>query len=61
MRRIPVIVLTSSREESDRAQSYDSGANSYLQKPVSLDGFLAVLATIHQYWLTLNLRPPLEK
>ncbi len=55
VRRIPVIVLTSSREESDRALSYDNGANSYLLKPVSLDGFLAALAAIHQYWLTLNL------
>ena len=58
-RRIPVIILTSSREEGDRAMAYDLGANSYLVKPVSFDGFLGVIRSIHDYWLVLNLRPPL--
>ena len=59
LRRIPVIMLTSSREEGDRAASYDHGANSYLVKPVSFDGFLDVVAKIEDYWLTLNVPPPL--
>jgi CheY-like chemotaxis protein len=59
LRRIPVIILTSSREEGDRAMAYDLGANSYLVKPVSFDGFLGVIRSVHDYWLTLNLRPPL--
>lgn len=58
VRRIPVIIMTSSREEADRALSYDHGANSYLVKPVSFDGFLAVVGAIRDYWLTLNLGPP---
>lgn len=58
IRRIPIIVLTSSKEEGDRALSYDSGANSYLVKPVSFDGFLGVVRKIEDYWLTLNVGPP---
>lgn len=58
VKRIPVIILTSSREEGDRALGYDCGANSYLVKPVSFDGFLAVVRKIGDYWLTLNIGPP---
>jgi len=59
LKRIPVIILTSSREEGDRALSYDYGANSYLVKPVTFDGFLKVVRQIEQYWLLLNVGPPL--
>jgi CheY-like chemotaxis protein len=58
LKRIPVIVLTSSREEGDRALSYDRGANSYLVKPVSFEGFLDVVREIGSYWLSLNVKPP---
>ena len=58
VKRIPVIVLTSSKEEGDRALSYDSGANSYLVKPVSFDGFLEVVRQVQDYWLVLNVGPP---
>ena len=60
VRRIPILILTSSREEGDRAMSYENGANSYLVKPVSFDGFLEVVGTIRDYWLTFNLGPPLS-
>jgi CheY-like chemotaxis protein len=60
LKRIPVIVLSSSSEEGDRATSYDSGANSYLVKPVSFDGFLDVVRRIDDYWLSLNVPAPLE-
>lgn len=60
LRRIPVVVLTSSEAEGDRALSYDVGANSYLVKPVSFDGFLDVVQKIGDYWLTLNVGPPDE-
>ena len=59
LRRIPVVILTSSREEGDRAMTYDTGANSYLVKPVSFDGMLEIVRKIDDYWLTINVRPPL--
>ena len=58
LKRLPVIVLTSSKEEGDLALSYDLGANSYLVKPVSFEGFLDVVKEIGNYWLTLNVEPP---
>jgi CheY-like chemotaxis protein len=58
LKRLPVIILTSSKEEGDRALSYDQGANSYLVKPVSFDGFLDVVQQIDGYWLALNVAPP---
>jgi CheY-like chemotaxis protein len=61
LKRLPVIVLTSSKEEGDRALSYDIGANSYLVKPVSFEGFLGVIRQIEGYWLTLNVGPPETK
>ncbi len=60
LKRIPVIVLTSSKEEGDRAFSYDIGANSYLVKPVSFEGFLSIIRQIEGYWLSLNVGPPEE-
>lgn len=58
LKRLPVVILTSSKEEGDRALSYDIGANSYLVKPVSFDGFLGVVSQIEGYWLSLNVGPP---
>ncbi len=58
IKRIPVIILTSSKEEGDRALCYDSGANSYLVKPVSFEGFLGVVRQIEGYWVSLNVDPP---
>lgn len=60
LKRIPVVILTSSKEEGDRALGYDIGANSYLVKPISFDGFLDVVKTIEGYWLSLNIAPPKE-
>jgi CheY-like chemotaxis protein len=58
LKRIPVIILTSSKEEGDRALSYDIGANSYLLKPVSFDGFTEVVKKIDDYWFSLNISAP---
>lgn len=54
LKRLPVVVLTSSNEEQDRSLSYDCGANSYLVKPVSFAGFIDLVSKIHDYWLLLN-------
>lgn len=58
LKRVPVIILTSSREEGDRALSYDNGANSYLVKPVAFAGLLEIVQKIDDYWLMLNVLPP---
>ncbi len=60
LKRLPVIILTSSKEDGDRIMSYDRGANSYLVKPVSFEGFLNIVRHIKGYWLSLNVEPPLE-
>ena len=57
-RRIPVIVLSSSTEDRDRARAYDLGANSYLVKPISIDGFLDTIRLVRDYWLGLDVGPP---
>jgi len=61
IKRIPVIILTSSKDEGDRALSYDCGANSYLVKPVSFEGFLKVVKEVQDYWVVLNVGPPKEE
>lgn len=57
-RRLPVIVLTTSREERDIVGSYDLGANSYVRKPVDFAQFLEAARQLGLYWLVLNERPP---
>lgn len=56
-RSIPVVILTSSREESDIMRSYDEGVNSYIVKPVDFDKFTAAVRQVGLYWLTDN-QPP---
>jgi CheY-like chemotaxis protein len=56
-RAIPVIVLTSSAEESDVARSYELGVNSYLVKPVDFGEFTEVVAQVGLYWAVLNRVP----
>jgi CheY-like chemotaxis protein len=58
LKRVPIIILSSSKDEGDRVMTYDTGANSYLVKPVSFAGFLEVVGRIETYWLTLNVPPP---
>ncbi len=55
---IPVVVLTSSREEQDMVESYRLGVNSYLQKPVDFDSFRAMVKELGLYWLVINPPPP---
>ena len=58
VKRIPIVVLTSSMEEGDRALSYDAGANSYLVKPVGFSEFLTIVQQVGEYWFSLNTGPP---
>ena len=56
-RSLPVVVLTSSDEERDLAESYQLGANSYVLKPVDYDRFVEAIRQVSQYWLKLNQVP----
>jgi two-component system response regulator len=54
LRRIPVVVMTSSQEESDLAKIYDLGVNSYVVKPLEFNAFAAVMRQAGFYWLAIN-------
>jgi CheY-like chemotaxis protein len=58
LRTIPVVMLTSSRQERDVSQSYDSGANAYVVKPVSFAEFRAALREVGSFWAAINELPP---
>lgn len=58
LRRIPVVVLTSSQAEQDIVRSYDLHANAYVAKPVDLTQFIAVVRSIEDFWLEIVKLPP---
>ena len=60
LRVVPVVILTSSREECDRLRGYQLGVNSYIQKPVDFDQFRQVVKQLGLYWLVVNEPAPAE-
>jgi CheY-like chemotaxis protein len=58
LRRIPVVILTTSEAEEDILTSYDLHANCYITKPVDLDQFITITKLIEEFWLTLVKLPP---
>lgn len=59
-RHLPVVVLTSSVEDKDRLAAYSNFANSYVQKPVNYDEFVAAARQLGLYWMVLNVSPPVH-
>lgn len=57
LRRIPVVMLTSSREESDLARSWDLGVNAYVVKPVNADQFFVAVQALGRFWAVFNEQP----
>ncbi|WP_186143001.1 response regulator [Burkholderia gladioli] len=61
LRHIPVVMLTSSREEKDLLRSYDLGVNAYVVKPVAFDDFMAAISDLGMFWAVLNEPPPYQR
>ncbi|MBD9536698.1 response regulator [Stenotrophomonas sp. ATCM1_4] len=57
LKRLPVVILSSSREESDLARSWDLGVNAYVVKPVDIDQFFNAVKTIGTFWAVINQAP----
>lgn len=58
LRRIPIVILTVSKDEEDILKSYDLHANCYITKPVNLDQFMKIVKSIEEFWLTIVKLPP---
>lgn len=58
LKRVPVVILTTSQAEEDILKTYDLHANCYITKPVSLDQFIRVVRSIEEFWLTIVKLPP---
>lgn len=57
-KRLPIVILTTSKEETDLIEGYSLGANSYVRKPVDFDQFTRAVQQLKLYWLVLNEPPP---
>lgn len=59
-RAIPIVVMTSSKEERDLVESYKLGVNAYVQKPVGFDEFRSIVKELGLFWLVINQPPPAQ-
>jgi len=57
LRKIPVVILTTSNDERDVAACYELGANTYIQKPVDFDGLISAIKQLKEYWFEIALLP----
>ncbi len=60
LKQLPVVILSSSREESDLARSWDMGVNAYVVKPVDIDQFFQAVKTLGTFWAVINETPGRE-
>jgi len=60
LKRLPVVILSSSREESDLARSWDMGVNAYVVKPVDVDQFFGAVQSLGKFWGLINQAPEIE-
>jgi CheY-like chemotaxis protein len=60
LKRVPVVMLTSSNETADVNRAYDLGANSYLVKPVGFDDLFEMVKTLQPYWMIMNQKPDIS-
>ena len=60
LKRLPVVVLTSSKEYADINNVYDLGANAYMVKPVAFDNLVDIVKTLNMHWLIFNEKPQVE-
>jgi CheY-like chemotaxis protein len=61
LKTIPIVVMTSSREEQDVVESYESGVNAYVVKPVNFESFMDAVQQVGAFWAVLNEPPPLGR
>jgi len=61
LKRVPIVVLTSSREEQDIVKSYDLGVNAYVVKPVAFENFIEVVKQLGLFWVITNQAPPASR
>ena len=57
LNKIPIVVLTTSSDEKDIESCYESGANSYIQKPVNFEGFINAITKLKEYWFEISILP----